>query len=114
MGAGEFSRRRQDLPPSRKWFGFRLSSPQVVRATNLRAAIPVNSSRNSKCRIAVKSAGFDFVAPGSAATSTSTDELRGAPSAKRQGVAPQPQRRDPKRVPQRRFREATQTAATSS
>ncbi len=52
--------------------------------------IPINSSRNSKCRIAVKSDVFDSVAPGSPASSTSTDELRGAPSAKRQEVAPQP------------------------
>jgi hypothetical protein len=36
-----------------------------VKTTNLRAAIPENSSRNSKRRIAVKSAVFNFLAPGS-------------------------------------------------
>jgi hypothetical protein len=46
-------------------------------------------SRNSKSRIAIKSAVYDFVAPGSPATSTSTDELRGAPLGKRRGGAPQ-------------------------
>ena len=51
----------------------------TVRTTNLPTATPENSSRNSKSHIAVKSEVFNFVAPGSSNTSTSTDELGGAP-----------------------------------
>jgi hypothetical protein len=74
----------------RKRSFFWQSAPQVASAANHRAATPENSTRNSECDIAVKSEVFDLVASGSPATSTSTDELRGARAAKHQGVAPQP------------------------